>query len=293
MMERRYIKVEELRIAGTDTERTIEGYAALFDSLSVNLGGFREKIRPGAFTKTIQEADIRALFNHDPNMVLGRNKSGTLALEEDTRGLRVTIKPPDTTWAADLITSMERGDIDQMSFGFDAIRDEWTTDGEGNNLRELLELRLFDVSPVTFPAYPQTSVQVRSAFYRNLEKRGRNLAAWLNEKIDKVADDEEVMRSEIIARIAQAANRDEDTIRNILSADIDCPPVEVLEGFGAVLDAPIAELIGIAESDGCSYENERSAPTEDSHPDESNRQDNALVRLSYRYKKLQLIESEV
>lgn len=144
----------------TDEENKIVGYAAVFNQLSVDLGAFREKIAPGAFKKTIQEADIRALWNHDPNFVLGRTKSRTLRLQEDEKGLAIEIIPPNTTWARDLMESIKRGDIDQMSFGFRAIKEDWETEGE-QLIRVLKEVELFDVSPVTFPAYPTTDVQVR------------------------------------------------------------------------------------------------------------------------------------
>lgn len=140
----------------------IVGYASVFNQWSEDLGGFREKVKQGAFAKTIKEADIRALFNHDSNYVLGRNKAGTLQLEEDAKGLLVTIDPPDTQWARDLSTSIKRGDIDQMSFGFRTIRDEWNDKDRNQITRELVEVELFDVSPVTYPAYPQTSVAVRA-----------------------------------------------------------------------------------------------------------------------------------
>jgi len=152
----------EVRAAGNGPPRLV-GYAAVFDRPSEELGGFTEIIRRGAFTKTLQEADVRALWNHDPNYVLGRTKSGTLSLAEDDHGLRIEIIPPDTTWARDLMESIRRGDVDQMSFGFRTIRDRWQTDEQGKVVRELLEVALYDVSPVTFPAYPQTEVQVRSA----------------------------------------------------------------------------------------------------------------------------------
>lgn len=152
----------EVRAAGDGPPRLV-GYAAVFDRPSEDLGGFVEVIRRGAFSKTIQEADIRALWNHDPNYVLGRTKSGTLSLMEDDHGLRIEVVPPDTTWARDLMETIRRGDVDQMSFGFRPIRDRWQTDERGQVTRELLEVALFDVSPVTFPAYPQTEVQVRSA----------------------------------------------------------------------------------------------------------------------------------
>ena len=129
-MERRTITLKELRvideIPDSGTESAIEGYASVFDSWSEELGGnspFREKVVKGAFEETIQKDDIRALFNHDPNYVLGRNIAGTLTLEEDDKGLKVRIVPPSTSWAKDLMISIKRGDITQMSFGFTVILD--------------------------------------------------------------------------------------------------------------------------------------------------------------------------
>lgn len=153
----------EIRAAGDGGPRIV-GYAAVFDKPSVDLGGFTEIIRRGAFSKTLNDgADVRALWNHDPNYVLGRTKSGTLELNEDDTGLRIEISPPDTQWARDLMETIRRGDVDQMSFGFRTIRDRWQSDQNGVTVRELLEVALYDISPVTFPAYPDTQVQVRSA----------------------------------------------------------------------------------------------------------------------------------
>jgi hypothetical protein len=162
-IERRMVDESELRVDTTGSARTIQGYAAMFDSLSLPLGGFQEVIRKGAFKKTLREGDIRALWNHDPNFVLGRKSARTLRLEEDAKGLLSRISPPDTTWANDLMTSIDRGDVSQMSFGFRAVKDHWNApDAKGVVIRELLEVQLFDVSPVTFPAYPQTEVHVRA-----------------------------------------------------------------------------------------------------------------------------------
>jgi HK97 family phage prohead protease len=140
----------------------IRGHAAVFNQLSEDLGGFREQISPGAFATAIVEDDVRALFNHDPNFVLGRNRSGTLLMSEDEGGLAVEIDPPDTQWARDLMQSMRRGDISQMSFGFrvDKGGQSWAKTDQGS-IRTITKARLFDVSPVTFPAYPQTDVAVR------------------------------------------------------------------------------------------------------------------------------------
>jgi hypothetical protein len=153
----------EVRVEQRDGEESpkIRGYAAVFDEWSEDLGGFREVIRRGAFKKTIKEADVRALWNHDANYVLGRTKSGSLTLGEDRTGLAIEVDPPRTQWATDLLESIRRGDVDQMSFGFRTVKDSWD-DGDVNAIkRELLEVELFDVSPVTYPAYPQTSVGVR------------------------------------------------------------------------------------------------------------------------------------
>lgn len=153
----------ETRVDQTDSGPVLSGYAAVFNKLSAPLGGFREMIRPGAFAKTIQESDIRGLFNHDSNLILGRRKAGTLTLEEDKRGLKYSI-PLDSgqSYVNDLITSIERGDVDGNSFSFNTIKDEWKyNDGKKEDTRELIEVRLMDVGPVVFPAYPQTSLTVQ------------------------------------------------------------------------------------------------------------------------------------
>ena len=162
--EIRMLPMRELRVDSSNNGNEIIGHAAVFDSWSETLGGFfpfKEKVRKGAFVKSIIDDDIRALFNHDPNYVLGRNKVGTLALEEDDIGLKVKISPPDTSWAKDLVTSIKRGDISQMSIGFLVEEDKWSTDS-GLDTRELIKVKLFDVSTVTFPAYAQTDVGVRA-----------------------------------------------------------------------------------------------------------------------------------
>lgn len=162
--ERRFLRVSELRITGggDDKPKTIVGYAAVFNKLSEDLGGFREKISPGAFTATLEkDDDVRALIDHDTSKILGRNKSGTLKLEQNSKGLKATIKPADTQAGRDIMTSLERGDIDGMSFGFRTIEDKWET-VKSEEIRTLLEVQLFDISVVTYPAYPDTSVAVRS-----------------------------------------------------------------------------------------------------------------------------------
>lgn len=161
MLERRAYQASEIRAKGEST--TIVGHAAVFNSLSEDLGGFKETIRPGAFAGSIARDDIRALWNHDANHVLGRNTANTLRLSEDDIGLAVEIDLPDTSNARDLMTWIRRRDVSQMSFGFIALRDDWRLEG-GLVIRELIEAQLFDVSPVTYPAFPQTDVSARSRF---------------------------------------------------------------------------------------------------------------------------------
>jgi HK97 family phage prohead protease len=143
----------------------IRGYAAVFNSLSEDLGGFREQISVGAFADAMGRDDVRALVNHDPNLVLGRNKSGTLVMREDGTGLSVEITPPDTQAARDLVALMERGDVSQMSFAFTVSKEDqsWERSGTGPWLRTIRKVaRLFDVSVVTYPAYAATSAAVRA-----------------------------------------------------------------------------------------------------------------------------------
>ena len=171
VIRHRTVTLQDLEVrSGTDDDDDraplIRGYAAVFNEWADIIPGvFRERIAPGAFRKTIREADVRALVNHDPNYVLGRNRASTLQLHEDKHGLAVEIEPPDAQWARDLMVSMKRGDISQMSFGFRPVK--WTEEvGEkaSDPLKITLdEVTLFDVSVVTFPAYKQTEAWARSA----------------------------------------------------------------------------------------------------------------------------------
>lgn len=160
--ERRFLILPGgLQVRADRDDPLIGGYAAVFDQWTDIMGLFKERVRPGAFKKTIQEADVRALLNHDASFVLGRNKADTLELQEDQKGLRYEIKPPGTQWAKDLAVSIERGDINQSSFAFEVVKETWDHDNEE---RSLLELKLYDVSVVTYPAYEDTVAQVRSLF---------------------------------------------------------------------------------------------------------------------------------
>ena len=161
-LEIRQFDCSELRAERNEAGETIvRGYAAVFDQLSEDLGGFKEKINNRAFDKVLDN-DVVALLNHDNNIVFGRTSSGTLKLSVDERGLVSEITMPNTQAAKDTIELMERGDISKMSFGFYVDKDKWEEDSTGF-VREVNEVKiLIDVSLVTRPAYPQTSAAVRS-----------------------------------------------------------------------------------------------------------------------------------
>lgn len=154
--ELRYVEVRAAKDAPI-----IEGYAIRFGEMSSDLGGFREIIAPDA---EIEFDDVRSLFNHDNDHVLGRLSSKTLRLERDSEGLRQSVDVPDTTWAKDLLTSMRRGDINQQSFAFRTLPDgqKWEDHPDGYLVRTIKRMRIFDVSVVTVPAYPTTDAKVRS-----------------------------------------------------------------------------------------------------------------------------------
>lgn len=144
-----------------DGKRYIEGYFALYGSVTTLWPGYEEVIEPGAFKDTLTN-DIRALFNHDTSKVIGRNTSGTLVLREDSKGLYGTIEVPDTTDGNDLYTLVSRGDISQCSFGFN-ILDENVEEITGGYRWHIKSIDLHEVSVVTFPAYRDTMVHARDA----------------------------------------------------------------------------------------------------------------------------------
>ena len=168
-----------------DEPSKIIGYGAVFNQRSENLGGFREVILPGAFDDVMTQ-DIRGLFNHDSNYVLGRTGAGTMTLSNDATGFQYDILAPNTQTIRDLVlTPMERGDINQSSFTFIVGRDgdRWFEDDEGVIVREIHRIkRVFDVGPVSIPAYPDTTAASRNLqqFQKDgqlkralTEKRGR------------------------------------------------------------------------------------------------------------------------
>ena len=167
VFRRKVVNVEDMRTEqraeGDSGLPPIVGYAALFDVVA-EICWFTESIAVGAFTDSLsRKDDVRALFNHDVNLVLGRTKASTLSLEEDEKGLKSRILPPDTQLGRDTVVLIERGDISQMSFGF-CIEAEEARYEEGQKPHyTITRAKLFDVSVVTFPAYEETEVDVERA----------------------------------------------------------------------------------------------------------------------------------
>lgn len=160
MREVRFVSNVQIRAKGNDT---IQGYAAVFNNV-IDLGPFTEEVKPGAFARAIRTGqDVRCLFNHDSNELLGRTGNRTLRLLEDSTGLDFECKLPSSQRARDVYALVERRDLSGCSFGFRVPKggDKWV-ERAGKSLRQLLDVDLQDVGPVTFPAYPETAVAVRT-----------------------------------------------------------------------------------------------------------------------------------
>jgi len=167
----------EIELRADEDKKTLHGYAAKFDSLSVPLFGFREKIRKGAFADSIKKNNIRALWNHNTDLVLGSTKNGTLQLEEDQRGLKFELDLPDTQAGRDAAVSVSRRDVDGMSFSFEAKKQEWDESNDKNVIRTLIEVDVKEISPTAFPAYPTSKVIARSVKddYEDYSNEQRNI----------------------------------------------------------------------------------------------------------------------
>lgn len=175
---------------------TFHGHAALFNKrtwIGPKRWGFWEQVGPKAFDKTVGEADVRFLVNHDPNLLIARNKAGTLRLDTDTQGLATEADMDRRqTYTNDVAIALERGDISQMSFAFEVVRDTWEILDDDTELRTLEEVRLWDVSVVTYPAYTDTDAGLRGAAFDVL---CRSIGFSDEERADllrKIADGEDL-----------------------------------------------------------------------------------------------------
>lgn len=168
----RTIQTELQTRAETDSpDKYIEGYFAVFNKETELWPGAFEEVAPGAFDGTLLD-DVRALINHDTTLVLGRTKANTLELKADNVGLwgRIKINPNDTD-AMNLYERVARGDVDQCSFGFNILAEETDWRDDGTVKWTIKEVKLFEVSPCTFPAYEQTGIQARKEHVEQHQKR--------------------------------------------------------------------------------------------------------------------------
>lgn len=165
--ERRFTSVPVEIRAGKD-QQTIGGYAAKFNRISQNLGGFKEQIAPGAFNRSASQGwpDVQARYNHEDSAILGTTGGNSLRLHTDAEGLVYEVDMLDDFLSQRIYKLVARGDVRQSSFAFIADEDEWAADDTGFPMRTLHQVRLLDVAPVNAPAYLDTSVGLRSLAHK-------------------------------------------------------------------------------------------------------------------------------
>lgn len=165
-VEKRNLTTNSVEIREDDEgKRTLTGYAIKWEMKSVTMGWrrFREQFKRGAFTESLTNEDQLALWSHDTSKVLGRTKNGTLRLFEDEIGLRFELDLLDTTLGDDAYKTIKRGDVDGVSFGFSMLKQEWDEADPDNVIRTITKAKLLEISPVAFPAYPDSEVSARSS----------------------------------------------------------------------------------------------------------------------------------
>jgi uncharacterized protein len=175
------IEVRTAASLGSPSPGRLSGYAAVFEK-PADLGEFTECVMPGAFRRTLVDADVLALYDHERRSILGRNKAGTLRLAEDAKGLAFDLDLPNTTLGRDLAVLVERGDVGGCSFGFRCATggDRWST-RNGRMHRELVDVELFEITLTAWPAYRETEVVKRSLQFatRGDGYRSANIDLWL------------------------------------------------------------------------------------------------------------------
>lgn len=187
--KRAFINPTQFKTREDGEDLIIEGYFAVFGSIYEIWNDMTESIDPGAFTETLKDADVRALINHDTTLVLGRTKAGTLELSVDEHGLwgKIRINPNDQD-AMNLYERVKRGDVDQCSFGFEIVREETDFKDDGSIHWTIMEVRLWEVSVCTFPAYEETEVSARKRDAEDILKeiRERKTKVWREETMKKL-----------------------------------------------------------------------------------------------------------
>jgi len=247
-IERRTFTVQdvEARQAEDGTMR-LRGYAAVFNDASVPLP-FKETIAPGAFRKTLSETpDVRLLINHE-GLPLARTKNGTLTLSEDDRGLFMDAEIADTSEGRDLYKLVERGDVDQMSFAFRVIRQKWNED---RSVRTLTEVSLADgdVSVVTYPAYPTTTVEAREALNHAMAalKEGRALdgesTLVINSILEKVSESyDSLEEGKTMLEVLLGLNTLEPTVE-VEEPEVELEPTDMPAVAGRSISLRLAKAI--------------------------------------------------
>ncbi|MEA1081971.1 HK97 family phage prohead protease [Marinobacter qingdaonensis] len=166
----------------------ITGHAAVFNSRSVDLGGFREIIAPGAFARTLRDGHpVFAVHHHSMADVLGSTRSGTLKLSEDSRGLHFDLALPDSSLGRDIHELVRRGDLASMSFSFfinGAAGEKWRETSSGEIERTLIDVSLVEISTVALPAYPASTVSARTATHDNQAARNRMLRRFMASRLE-------------------------------------------------------------------------------------------------------------
>jgi HK97 family phage prohead protease len=247
-IERRTFTVRdvEARQAEDGTMR-LSGYAAVFNDSSVPLP-FKESIAPGAFRKTLMETpDVRLLINHE-GLPLARTKNGTLTLTEDDRGLYMDAEIADTSEGRDLYKLVERGDVDQMSFAFRVIRQKWSEDRSRRVLTEV-SLADGDVSVVTYPAYPTTTVEAREALRSAIDalKEGRALdgesTLVINTILEKVSDSyESLEEGKTMLEVLLGLNTLEPTVE-VEEPEVELEPTDMPVDAGRSISLRLAQAM--------------------------------------------------
>jgi uncharacterized protein len=238
------------RAEGDDAPIGFRGHASVASNrtwIGSKRYGFWEEIAPGAFAKTLNEADVRFLINHDPNLVLARNTAGTLRLSEDDVGLAVDADLAPTSYGKDLAISLDRGDVTQMSFAFDMIGYEWRIEDDGTEVLRHTEVALWDVSAVTYPAYADTDAGLRSDLMAVARAAGFDaidfdgLCARLAEPDDDLlAALRCLARSEALPLPRPAVTTEETNEPD--GARSDCPPAETTGDPSPIRDLAIRTL---------------------------------------------------
>ena len=225
---------------GEDGKLKLRGLAVVYNRKSVNLGGFNEIIKPGAFDKLLKrnDLDVVALFNHDANNVLARTPK-TLQMKDTKDGLFVEIDLPDTDLGRSVHQAVERGDIKGQSFSFAGVEDEWNNDFTERTITSIGNL--FDVGPVTFPAYPDTTVAARCK-QEAIEKRSLSVIQTQNINRSSAMDPKQMRdqaqqlskSAEAISGKAIAEKRDltPEEVKNI--SDLNAKAANLLKGAKAL-----------------------------------------------------------